>query len=161
MNIYAKSVRNGVIQSSSLLVTLIIVIPLAFNFDTSKSYDAWIVAIDILPDPSMKIATLDPSGNESSPHIVYQSEVTDEFPSSLLTWIGPNVFPFAFVPISTEVSLIVIISDDSIIWPEVDPVLICSLNFSVPSVILSAVRYFVMDVWPGPRGYWPVGCNDH
>ena len=91
----------------------------------------------ILPDVSINNATLDPSGRESIPHMVYQSEVALVLPPSLLTLTGPNVFPFAFAPISTDVSLIVTSSEDNNIGPRADPVLIFNLNFSTPSVILS------------------------
>ncbi len=148
MNIYVKSVRNGVIQSSFWFETVIIVIPLAFNFDTKRSYDAWIVFIVILPDVSINIATLDPSGILSISHIAYQSEAFAEFPSSLLTLTGPNVFPFAFAPTLNDVSLTIISLEVSIIGPVEDPDLTFNLNFSTPSVVKSCTSCLVRDACP-------------
>ena len=133
------------IQSSLELVTVIIVIPLAASFVFNKSIDAWTLAGVILPEPSTNSAILEPSGRFSIPHMVYQSEVSDASPLSLLTWTGPNVNPFAVSPGTFEVSLIAISTDPATIVPLVDPLLILTLNVSVLSVVKSSTSVFVND----------------
>ena len=53
-------------------------------------------------------AILEPFGNLSRPHSVYQSETADALPPSLLTARGPNVLPVFCEPIN-DVSVIVIL----------------------------------------------------
>ena len=88
-------------------------------------------------ESSIKIATLDPSGRFFKLQIEYQSDLFDTTPLSILTWIGPNVWPLAFCPGDNEVSLILINVETPTIFPRDEVSLIWIRNLSVPSVVLS------------------------
>ena len=88
-------------------------------------------------ESSIKIAILDPSGKLLRLHIEYQSDLLVTTPLSILTWIGPKIFPVEFCPGAIDVSLILINVETPTIFPADEVSLIWIKNLSVPSVVLS------------------------
>ena len=77
--------------------------------------------------------------------MAYQSLAFVIDPLSLLTWTGPKVLLLALDPTPFEVSPIVTAFDSAITVPEIEPVLIWTLNLSVPSDVKSSAKVIVKD----------------
>ena len=78
--------------------------------------------------------------------MAYQSLAFVIDPLSLLTWTGPKVLLLALDPTPFEVSPIVTAFDSAITVPEIEPVLIWTLNLSVPSDVKSSAKVIVKEI---------------